>query len=203
MSPNGNGNSGAVLVIGGGVAGMRAAADLAETGLKVYLVESSPSLGGRVAQLGFMFPTHDCVLCRGSSDHGYGCTRPSISPAFTDHNRHPNIEVMTLTEVVDFRGTVGDFVVTLRHNPRHVDVDRCTNCRLCSVVCPVSLPSEFQMGMSFRKAAYKSAPRAIPDAYVIEYGPYCDDCGKCVSVCPTNCIDLKEQPRMRRSAWGQ
>jgi heterodisulfide reductase subunit A2 len=202
MSPNGNGKSGAVLVIGGGVAGMRAAADLAETGIKVYLVESSPSLGGRVAQLGFMFPTHDCVLCRGSSDHGYGCTRPSISPAFTDHNRHPNIEVMTMTEVIDFRGTVGDFAVTLRHNPRHVDVERCTNCRLCAVVCPVSLPSEFQMGMSFRKAAYKSAPRAIPDAYVIEYGPYCDDCGKCASVCPTNCIDLNEQPRIEEIHVG-
>jgi heterodisulfide reductase subunit A len=202
MSPNGNGNAGAVLVIGGGVAGMRAAADLAETGLKVYLVESSPSLGGRVAQLGFMFPTHDCVLCRGSSDHGYGCTRPSISPVFPDHNRHPNIEVMTLTEVVDFRGTVGDFTITLRQNPRHVDVDRCTNCRLCSVVCPVSLPSEFQMGMSFRKAAYKSAPRAIPDAYAIEYGPYCDDCGKCVAVCPPKCIDLKEQPRIEEIRVG-
>lgn len=195
MSPNGNGREvGAVLVIGGGVAGMRAAADLAETGLKVYLVESTAGLGGRVAQLGFMFPTHDCVLCRGSADHGYGCTRPSISPAFIDRNRHPNINVMTLTEVIDFQGQAGDFSVTLRRNPRHVDVDRCINCRLCSVVCPVKLPSEFQMGMAFRKAAYKAAPRAIPDAYVVERGPYCDDCGKCVSVCPTGAIDLDEQP---------
>lgn len=194
MSPNGNGKVGAVLVIGGGVAGMRAAADLAETGLKVYLVESSPGLGGRVAQLGFMFPTHDCVLCRGSADHGYGCTRPSISPVFPDNNRHPNIELMTQTHVVDFKGQVGDFTVTLRRDPRHVDIDRCINCRLCSVVCPVTLPSEFQMGMANRKAAYKSAPRAIPDAFVIERGPYCDDCGRCVSVCPTDAIDLDAQP---------
>jgi len=204
MSPNGDGNGkeGAVLVIGGGVAGMRAAADLAETGLKVYLVESSPGLGGRVAQLGFMFPTHDCVLCRGSTDHGYGCTRPSISPAFPDNNRHPNIEVMTLTEVIDFQGQAGDFTVTLRRNPRYVDVDRCINCRLCSVVCPVSLPSEFQMGMAFRKAAYKSAPRAVPDAYVVERGPYCDDCGKCVAVCPTDAINLDEQPRTEQIRVG-
>ncbi|MDF1552713.1 MAG: FAD-dependent oxidoreductase, partial [Deferrisomatales bacterium] len=198
MSPNRNGNGrkvGKVLVVGGGVGGMRAAADLAETGLRVYLVESSPGLGGRVAQLGFMFPTHDCVLCRGSSDHGYGCTRPSISPAFQDHNLHPNIEVLTLTEVVDFRGQVGDFTVTLRRNPRHVDAARCINCRLCSVVCPAAVPSEFQMGMSNRKAAYKTAPRAIPDAFVIEKGPWCEECGKCASICPTHAIDLDEAPR--------
>lgn len=194
MNSNGNGKVGAVLVIGGGVAGMRAAADLAETGLKVHLVESGPTLGGRVAQLGWMFPTHDCVLCRGSADHGYGCTRPSISPAFPDNNRHPNINVLTLTEVVDFKGQAGDFTVTLRRNPRYVDVDKCINCRLCSVVCPVSLPSEFQMGMAFRKAAYKTAPRAIPDAFVIERGPYCDECNKCVRVCPTAAIDLGQQP---------
>ncbi|MEN8097590.1 MAG: FAD-dependent oxidoreductase, partial [Chloroflexota bacterium] len=198
--PNGNPNT--ILVIGGGVAGMRAAADLAETGLKVILVEASPSLGGRVAQLGFMFPTHDCVLCRGSTDHGYGCTRPSISPAFPDNNRHPNIRVETLTEVTEVTGQAGDFTVTLRHHPRHVDVDRCVNCRLCTVVCPVNLPSEFQMGMAFRKAAYKTAPRAIPDAYVIETGPYCEDCGKCAQVCPTQCIDLNQQASTERVHVG-
>ena len=85
---------GAVLVVGGGVGGMRAALDLAEAGLKVYLVENMPWLGGRVAQLGYMFPTHDCVLCRGTSDHGYGCTRPAISPALMDNNLHPNIEIL-------------------------------------------------------------------------------------------------------------
>ncbi len=193
---NGNGRkTGSVLVVGGGVAGMRAAADLAETGLRVYLVESSPGLGGRVAQLGFMFPTHDCVLCRGSSDHGYGCTRPSISPAFQDHNLHPNIEVLTQTEVVGFEGQLGDFAATLLCHPRHVDPARCINCRLCSVVCPASLPSEFQMGMSNRKAAYKLAPRAMPDAYVVEKGPWCEGCGKCAAICPTRAIDLDEEPR--------
>ncbi len=200
MSPNRNRNGngkqvGSVLIVGGGVAGMRAAADLAETGIGVHLVESAPGLGGRVSQLGFMFPTHDCVLCRGSSDHGYGCTRPSISPAFQDHNLHPNITVRTLTEVVDFQGQVGNFTVALRHYPRHVDPDRCINCRLCAVVCPASVPSEFQMGMSNRKAAYKTAPRSIPDAYVIEKGPWCEGCGKCAAICPTKAIDLQEAPR--------
>src|SRR3989338_6577292 len=102
---------GAVLVIGGGVGGMRAAIDLAEAGLQVYLVESTPALGGRVAQLGFMFPTHDCVLCRGTSDHGFGCTRPSITPALLDHNRHPNITVLTSTDLLACDGGPGNFSV--------------------------------------------------------------------------------------------
>src|SRR5574340_1645515 len=99
QSFDGNDPNGAVLVIGGGVGGQRAALDLAEAGLRVYLAEMTPILGGRVAQLGFMFPTHDCVLCRGTSDHGYGCTRPAITPFLLDHNRHPHIEVMTSTTV--------------------------------------------------------------------------------------------------------
>jgi heterodisulfide reductase subunit A len=102
-----------VLVVGGGIGGMRAAIDLAEAGLKVYLIERDAGLGGRVAQLGYMFPTHDCVLCRGTSDHGYGCTRPAISPAFQDHNRHPNIEIMTRTQIIDAEGQAGNFRITL------------------------------------------------------------------------------------------
>ena len=94
-----NAEAGAVLVVGGGIGGMRAAIDLAEAGLKVYLVESTPWLGGIVAQLGFMFPTHDCVLCRGTAEHGPGCTRPAISPAFMDYSRHPNINIFVNTEV--------------------------------------------------------------------------------------------------------
>ncbi len=183
------------MVIGGGVAGMRAAVDLAEAGLKVCLVETAPALGGRVAQLGYMFPTHDCVLCRGTSDHGYGCTRPAISPAFQDKNLHPNIRLFTLTNVIAVDGQAGDFRVTLRHEPRYVDPARCVNCDLCAVVCPVVLPSGFEMDLTTRKAAYKVAVRSIPNAYIIDRGPYCDDCGRCVEVCPTGCIDLGEQPR--------
>jgi heterodisulfide reductase subunit A len=183
-----------VMVIGGGVAGMRAAVDLAEAGLRVALIEIAPALGGRVAQLGYMFPTHDCVLCRGTSDHGYGCTRPAISPAFQDKNLHPNIRLFTLTNVIAVEGQAGDFRVTLRHEPRYVDPDGCVNCDLCAAVCPVVLPSGFEMDLTTRKAAYKLAVRSIPNAYIIDRGPYCDDCGRCVAVCPTQCIDLDEQP---------
>jgi len=189
--------SGAVLVVGGGVGGMRAAVDLAEAGLKVYLVETLPWLGGRVAQLGYMFPTHDCVLCRGTSDHGYGCTRPAISPALLDHNLHPNIEIMTNTDLVNVAGYAGDFTVMLRHHPTYVDAGRCINCGLCAAICPVSLPSPFQMGLATRKAIYKMAPRALPDAYVVDKVPHCDTCGRCASVCPTGAVNLDEQETER------
>lgn len=185
-----------VLVVGGGIGGMRAALDLADAGLKVYLVEQTPCLGGRVAQLGFMFPQHDCVLCRGTPDHGYGCTRPSISPAYIEQNRHPNIEIMTNTSVVDVEGQAGDFTVSLRREPRYVDQTRCINCGYCVDVCPVELPDSYQQGLTMRKAAYKVAARAAPDAYVIDRGSYCDGCRKCVEVCPTDAIDLNEQPRL-------
>src|SRR5574341_755076 len=186
----------AALVVGGGIGGMRAALDLADAGLKVFLIEQAPCLGGRVAQLGFMFPQHDCVLCRGTPDHGYGCTRPSISPAYLQHNQHPNIEVLTNTHILDVEGEAGDFTVSLRQEPRYVDSQRCINCGLCSEVCPVELPNTYQQGLTTRKAVYKTAARAIPDTYSIDRGPYCDDCGKCVEVCPSKAIQLNEQPRL-------
>ena len=181
-----------VMVLGGGVAGMRAAIDLAEAGIRAVLVETSHGLGGRVAQLGFMFPTHDCVLCRGTSDHGYGCTRPAISPAFMDYNLHPNIEVWTGTQVLDASGEAGDYTVTLRKYPRYVEPERCTNCGRCAEVCPVEKPRGFEAGLTTRRAAYKIAPRAMPNAYVIDYGPYCDDCRRCEQICPTRAINLKD-----------
>jgi heterodisulfide reductase subunit A len=184
-----------VLVIGGGVGGMRAAIDLAEAGLHAYLLETEPALGGRVAQLGFMFPTHDCVLCRGTSDHGFGCTRPSITPALLDHNRHPNLTVLTLTDLLSCEGQAGDFRVHLRRAAPFVDPARCINCGRCAEVCPEVRPSGFQLGLSTRKAIDKSAPRSIPNAYyLLHKTPACDDCRRCLAVCPTDAIQLEAHP---------
>ena len=190
------------LVVGGGIGGMRAALDLADAGIQVYLIEQTPCLGGRVAQLGYMFPQHDCVLCRGTPDHGYGCTRPSISPAYIHTNQHPNIEFFTNTTLVDVQGQATDFTVALRQEPRFVDPARCINCGYCAEACPVSLPDAYQHGMTQRKAVYKVAPRATPDTYVIDQGLYCADCGKCVEVCPSGAIDLAQQPRLLSLAVG-
>lgn len=186
----------AALVIGGGIGGMRAALDLADAGLRVFLVEQSPSLGGRVAQLGYMFPQHDCVLCRGTADHGYGCTRPSISPSYIFYNQHPNIVPLTDTVVVDVEGQAGDFTVSLREEPRYVDPQRCINCGFCAEACPIELPDEYQNGLTIRKAAYKVASRAMPDAYLLDRGPYCDGCTRCAEACPTHAIDLEQSPRL-------
>jgi len=186
-------SEGAVMVVGGGIGGMRAALDLAEAGLKVYLVEREAGLGGRVAQLGYMFPTHDCVLCRGTSDHGYGCTRPAISPAFIETNQHPNLLVMTRTEILSANGQAGDFTVDLRHHPRHVDVNRCTNCGLCAAVCPRRLPSEMQESLVTRNAIHKGAPRALPNAYYVDKSDDCLDCRRCEVVCPTNAVNIDEE----------
>jgi heterodisulfide reductase subunit A len=185
-----------VLVIGGGVGGMRAAIDLAEAGIHTYLLENTPSLGGRVAQLGFMFPTHDCVLCRGTSDHGFGCTRPSITPALMDHNCHPNITVMTSTDLVSCEGQAGDFSVVLQERPQIVDASLCINCGRCAEVCPEIRPSGFQLGLSSRKLIDKSAPRSLPNAYyLLQKTDRCEDCHKCVEVCPTDAIDLEAGPK--------
>ncbi len=186
--------AGSVLVVGGGIGGMRAAVDLAEAGLKVYLTERDAGRGGRVAQLGYMFPTHDCVLCRGTSDHGYGCTRPAISPAFMDHNRHPNIEIMTRTQLKGASGQAGDFDITLLREPRYIDPALCTNCGLCAIACPERLPSEFEESLVTRMAVHKSAPRSLPDTYYIDKGDYCEGCNRCLDVCPTNAINLDEKP---------
>nr|MBN1229230.1 CoB--CoM heterodisulfide reductase iron-sulfur subunit A family protein [Anaerolineae bacterium] len=190
------GQPAAALVVGGGIGGMRAALDLADAGLQVYLVEQTPCLGGRVAQLGYMFPQHDCVLCRGTADHGFGCTRPSLSPAYIDHNRHPNIEILTNSRIVGVEGQAGDFSVSVRQNPRYVDPELCTNCGDCARVCPVELPDSYQDNLATRKAAFKLAGRAAPDSYAIDKGDYCDDCGKCQEICPTGAINLSEQPRL-------
>lgn len=146
---------GSVLVVGGGIAGIQASLDLAEQGYRVYLAESKSAIGGHMAQLDKTFPTNDCAMC-------------TLSPKLVDTGRHLNIELLLDTEVLGVDGEVGNFSATLRHKPRYVDVNKCIGCGLCVPVCPVSLPSLFNEGLSQRKAISILYPQAVPNAYYID-----------------------------------
>lgn len=146
---------GAVMVVGGGIAGMQSALDLAEQGFKVYLVESKSAIGGKMAQLDKTFPTNDCAMC-------------TISPRLVETGRHPNIEILTDSEVLDITGQAGDFTATIERKPRYIDISKCIACGDCVKVCPVVLPDEFNEGLSPRRAVYKLYPQAVPNAFAIE-----------------------------------
>jgi len=146
---------GAVMVVGGGIAGMQASLDLADAGYKVYLVEKKSAIGGHMAQLDKTFPTNDCAMC-------------TISPKLVETGRHLNIEILTDSEVTDLKGRAGDFVVTVRTQPRYIDVYKCTGCGECADVCPVVIPGRFDEGLIQQRAAHKLYPQAIPNAYAIE-----------------------------------
>jgi NAD-dependent dihydropyrimidine dehydrogenase PreA subunit len=150
-----NGPIGAVMVVGGGIAGMQASLDLAEQGFKVYLVETKSAIGGHMAQLDKTFPTNDCAMC-------------TISPKLVETGRHLNIEILTNTEVLGVEGEAGNFTACLRRKPRYIDPLKCVGCGDCEKVCPIVLPDEFNEGLSTRRAAYRLYPQAIPAAYAIE-----------------------------------
>ncbi|MBI5828646.1 MAG: FAD-dependent oxidoreductase [Chloroflexi bacterium] len=155
--PSGNGHVpvGAVMVVGGGIAGMQASLDLAEQGFKVYLVETKSAIGGHMAQLDKTFPTNDCAMC-------------TISPKLVETGRHLNIEILTDTEVLGVDGDAGNFTARVRRKPRYIDPLKCVGCGDCEKVCPIVLPDEFNEGLAPRRAAYRLYPQAIPAAYAIE-----------------------------------
>ena len=143
------------MVVGGGVGGMQAALDLANSGFKVYLVEESTAIGGRMAQLDKTFPTNDCSMC-------------TISPKLVETGRHLNIQLMMDSEVIKVEGQAGNFTVMVRHKPRYIDISKCTGCSECAQVCPIITRSVFDEGMAQQRAAYKLYPQAVPNAYAIE-----------------------------------
>ncbi len=167
MSQNG---SGSVLVVGGGIAGIQSSLDLADAGFRVNLVESSPTIGGVMAQLDKTFPTNDCSMC-------------IMSPKLVDCARHLNINLMTLSEVKSVHGKPGDFTVKVHRRARYVDEDKCTGCGECEKYCPVPLASEFDEKLGTRHAIYRPFPQAAPNVFAIEKR------GKspCSAACPAEC----------------
>lgn len=147
--------TGAVMVIGGGIAGMQASLDLADSGFKVYLVEKQPAIGGHMAALDKTFPTNDCAMC-------------TISPRLIATAGHRNISVLTDTELLKLDGEAGHFSATVRRNPRYIDTSKCTACGDCAIVCPIVLTDNFNGDLNQRKAAYKLYPQAVPNAFAIE-----------------------------------
>ena len=146
---------GAVMVVGGGIGGVQASLDLAESGFKVYLVEKSLSIGGVMAQLDKTFPTNDCAMC-------------ILSPKLVDCGRHRNVEMLTNSEVENIEGEVGNFKVRVKKHSRFVDLAKCTGCGDCAEVCPVEIPSEYEENLVNRKAIYRPFTQATPSAFGIE-----------------------------------
>jgi heterodisulfide reductase subunit A-like polyferredoxin len=160
---------GAVMVVGGGIAGIQASLDLAESGYYVYLVEASPAIGGVMAQLDKTFPTNDCSMC-------------ILSPKLVEAGRHLNIMPLTYSEVVDVKGEPGNFEVTVRKKSRYIDPLKCTGCGECPEVCPVLIKSQFDEALINRKAIYRPYAQAFPNIFTIEKG----DRAPCGLTCPAH-----------------
>lgn len=143
------------LVVGGGIAGITAALEIADSGRKVYLVEKSPTIGGHMAQLDKTFPTLDCAAC---------ISTPKMSHA----GQHPNIELLSYSEISAVYGHAGNFKVTVNRKARYVREKDCKGCGDCAAVCPVSISSEFDLGLAVRKAAYRAFPQSVPNTYTID-----------------------------------
>ena len=166
------------LVLGAGIAGMRAALDLAQRGFEVYLVEKSPSIGGRMAQLHFLYPTGEQAL---------EVLKPLMNEVFSN----PEIKLFTNSEIRAVEGFIGNFKVKIKVSPRYV-TEECDACAKCEAVCPVEVPDEFNYGLGKRRAIYIPFRDAVPKRYVID-GKTCNRCGECAKVCPKKAINLEEQ----------
>ncbi len=172
---------GDVVVIGAGIAGIQAALDIADHGIRVHLIEREPSIGGHMAQLDKTFPTNDCSMC-------------ILSPKMVDVARHPLITIHTCTEVGKIEGEVGHFRVTLKKHPRYVDETTCNGCGDCIGVCPVEVYNRFDAGIGVRKAIYKPHLQAVPDI-VIRDKEHCIECGLCYDACGPGSIRREDEEK--------
>jgi heterodisulfide reductase subunit A len=175
----------ATLVVGGGIAGITAALELADAGFPVHLVEREPSIGGHMAQFDKTFPTLDCAAC-------------ILTPRMNEAGTHPNITLHSWSEVADLKGYVGNFTATIRHKARHINADLCTGCGVCQEKCPAKVVDEtFEAGIGYRKAVYIPFPQAVPKVPVIDTASCTfyekGTCKACEKLCPTGAIDFDQQ----------
>ena len=181
------------LVIGGGIAGIQAALDMANTGYEVVLVERSPSVGGHMIQLSETFPTLDCSQC-------------ILTPKMVEVSKHPKIKLLTYSEVQEVSGYVGNFKVKILKKPTYVDPEKCTLCDECTKVCPVVTSNEFDLGLTGRRAIYIPFPQAIPATYTLDIkncpGLLPIACGKCADVCEPEAIDYDMKPEVIEEEVG-
>ncbi|MFZ0534861.1 MAG: CoB--CoM heterodisulfide reductase iron-sulfur subunit A family protein [Anaerolineales bacterium] len=183
------------LVVGGGIAGIQAALEIADAGYHVYMVEREPSIGGHMAQFDKTFPTLDCSAC-------------ILTPKMVDVGNHPNITLLTWAEVTHVDGYVGNFQVTIRQKSRYVDTTLCTGCGICQEKCPKKVVDEvFEAGLGYRKAVYVPFPQAVPKFPVIDR-ENCTffqkgTCKACEKFCPTNAIDFEQQETIMQIDVGQ
>ncbi|MBI5599711.1 MAG: CoB--CoM heterodisulfide reductase iron-sulfur subunit A family protein [Deltaproteobacteria bacterium] len=181
------------LVVGGGIAGIQAALDIADGGREVILVEREPSIGGNMARLSETFPTMDCSQC-------------ILTPKMVEAELNERITIYTYSEVEKVDGYIGNFTVRIRRKAKYVDEDLCTGCGECIEKCPFKAGSEFEMGLTRRKVIYTPFPQAVPNIPVID-AVNCpkiqkDKCGACAIVCGPKAIDFKQKDRIVEEKVG-
>jgi heterodisulfide reductase subunit A len=183
--PGGNPVNHATLIIGGGIAGIQSSLEIANAGKQVFLVEQTGTIGGHMAMFDKTFPTLDCAAC-------------ILTPKMVSVGQHEMIRLLTRSRVVAVSGKPGSYRVKIRQSARYVDIKSCVACNQCTEVCPVKVKSEFDAGISLRKAIYIPFPQAVPNAYLVDE-KNCTyilsdgkKCGVCVKKCPKECINLNE-----------
>ncbi len=185
------------LIIGGGIAGMQTAVDLADLGFKVNLVEKEPFLGGLAARAGRFFPTDDCAICiQSPASDVKTITHTSRKCVYrSGFTEIPNLSIITNSKVTAVEGVPGNYKVTIEKRPRYVNEEKCIRCDKCTAVCPVEVPDDYNANLATRKAIYMNLPPVYPPVYVIDE-KVCkfDECAKCVKVCPTKAVELDQKP---------